>query len=134
MKVVIRQTPTQRRAAYALGRIRAKGELGEKYKSYVSSLGADILTLGLGQAMAGELQAAAGSNSDGKAHLSLYDDIEKWLCSSDPLAPFPHATNLLDAICNAEQANYLRAHSEALAVLEWLKKFARALLVDRNTG
>ncbi|MGC8485487.1 MAG: type III-B CRISPR module-associated protein Cmr5 [Candidatus Baltobacteraceae bacterium] len=129
------QMPEQRRANYALTCVRevardvAKDKSLAIYRSYVSSLGAAIITMGLGQAMATERQAKGG------AHQRLYKHLNGWLCcKAEPLAPFRNASDALEAICAADQHAYLRAHAEALAVLEWLKKFARALIpLDEST-
>jgi CRISPR-associated protein Cmr5 len=126
------RTLAQRRAAFALERIKErslKGNYGN-YVSYVDALPAAIHRNGLGQAVAMELAAV-----EDPGHRDLGRDLRDWLCGSDEAAPyrdFPNANDdkvaLLRAITQNDQARYLRAQSEALALLVWLKKIARALL------
>jgi CRISPR-associated protein Cmr5 len=137
------QSLAQRRAAHALSRIRLHEKAGANsygnYVSYTESLPATILMNGLGQAAATLLSKAAREKKDGKEviketdpHYSLYRDIQDWLCGSDPAAPYSNAANvpdkLMQAITGQDEETYLRAQSEALAYLVWLKKFANAYL------
>ncbi len=142
-------TLQQRRAKNALDRIM---ELKDKhhdfkklYRSYVDSLGPAILMNGLGQALATE-RAAAGTRQEGnkeegdgkgahrkKAHGEVYDSIERWLCRKDD-GVYPGSKDLLSAIMGHGQSRYLRAQGEALAWLEWHKKFCRAYLPDDDGG
>jgi CRISPR-associated protein Cmr5 len=101
-----------------------------KYVSYVKGLPANILRSGLGQAMAME---KAGAKTD-KGHGILYAHIDNWLTADRPNAPYRNRTGqLLHAIVNNDQDKYLRAQAEALAYLEWLKKFAVAFLGEDST-
>ena len=117
------QTLEQRRAAHALAKIKelekkGKDEYGH-FQSYVSSLPASIVMNGLGQAMAFELSA-------GKEHKLLHDVVEDWLCNHSGV--FTNEKVLMKAITENGQREYVHAQAEALAYLEWLKKFARAYL------
>ena len=122
----------QLRAADALKRIRAmESESYGKYVSYVSALPATILNSGLGQAMAQLLAQARGSED---AHKVLHDQVQSWLCEERKLfdkltdGRAAHQSNLILGIVEGDQKTYLTAQAEALAYLEWLKKFARAFL------
>jgi CRISPR-associated protein Cmr5 len=130
------QTPEQRRAADALRTVRAlenaDDAVRKRYRAYADRVGPSILMNGLGQALATE-RAAAGSNpqkADERAHDRLYRNIEAWLCrvggvyepSSD------QDPDLLKAIVQGGEADYLRAQAEVLAWLVWHKKFCRAYL------
>lgn len=125
------QTLEQKRAQHALNKVREierdyQGEQWEKFVSYVENLPATILTSGLGQAAAMLLAQAKGDTRD--AHYILYGSLEDWLCRDDPQAPYRAESDLMAAIVNRDRKTYLRAQAEALAWLEWLKKFAVALL------
>lgn len=102
------------------------------YVSYVRALPAEILQMGLGQALATQLAAAGGEKKD--PHRILYGQMERWLCSEHVETPFPEGENLMDAIVGHDEATYLRAQTEALAYLEWLKKFAVAFLKRPDKG
>lgn len=129
-----RQTLAQCRAAHALERIRRHEQAGKdaykNYVGYVEALPATILMNGLGQACATLLAKAEGDLT--KPHGLLYDDLESWLCRDDRAAPYPKASDLMQAIIDGDQKAYLHAQTEALAHLVWLKKFACAYL-ERGT-
>lgn len=123
------QTLAQRRAKDALTKIQ---NLEEKsyghYKSYVKALPANILKSGLGQAI------ATVRSRDKEGYPQLYKHLETWLCGSDEDMPYQNyhqgENPLLQAIVNHNQDKYIHAQAEALAYLEWLRKFADAFLKD----
>lgn len=126
------RTIEQLRAAHALGRVNALAadseELRKRYRSYVERLGPAIVMNGLGQALATE-RAAAGANPSGddeRAHARVYRNVHEWLCRPDGV--YPGANDLLEALMGHDEANYIRAQAEALAWLQWHKKFCRATL------
>lgn len=127
------KTLEQMRAEYAWKKIKElkdNQEYNKKnkelYASYVCRLPADIISIGLGQSLA-TLLAASQKNED--PHYILYTHLQGWLCSKDnDIAPYPNAGDLLEAIINNDQEHYKLARAEALALLEWLKKFAEAYL------
>ena len=122
----------QRRAADALASVESLKEEphGFKmlYRSYVDRIGPAIVMNGLGQALATERAAAGSKHTDReKAHDRLYCNLQRWLChQSDGI--YPDSTDLLKAIMDNDESMYLRAQAEALAWLEWHKKFCRAEL------
>lgn len=127
----MRQTLAQKRAKDALDKVRTiekdcQGEQQKKFVSYVECLPTTILTNGLGQAAAMLLAQAKGGRKD--AHRLLYDALESWLCRDHPQAPYRGESDLMKAIVERDRATYLYAQAEALAWLEWLKKFAVAYL------
>ncbi len=131
-------TTEQRRAKDALARVKEIGgeskPFKERYGSYVDRLGPAIVMNGLGQALATELAAASDRKGDDKrAHYKLYDSVQRWLCRKDE-GVYPSAPDLLTAIMEHDQSRYLRAQGEALAWLEWHKKFCRAYLPADDGG
>lgn len=122
-----------RRAEHALAQINAlQGERYGNYVSYVRALPAQILQMGLGQALATQLAAAKGCGDD--PHRWLFNHVEGWLCGEDPDAPYRGKEPIMEAIVQHDETHYLRAQAEALAYLEWLKKFAVGLLQDEDGG
>lgn len=126
------QTLEQRRAADALARVTdlngQSANFKKRYRAYVDRLGPTIVMTGLGQALATE-RAAAGPNPQGddeQAHQALYDHVQRWLCR--PGGVYAGGQDLLEAITQHDEANYLVAQAEALAWLQWHKKFCRAAL------
>ncbi len=134
------QNLAQERAKDAYSKIEELFHLGDygNYESYVKSLPATILTSGLGQAAA-MLKASAKigkskRTNDNRAYEKLYHHLSSWLCGgSSQHSPYPEDQDLLEAIINQDESHYLHAQGEALAYLEWLKKFAEARLADQET-
>lgn len=96
------------------------------YASYVSGLPATIISCGIGQATASLLSASKAAKD--KPHSTLYDHLENWLCRDDEAAPYPNSKPLMEAIIKNDREHYMWAQAEALAWLDWLKKFAAAYL------
>ncbi|HRI06428.1 MAG TPA: type III-B CRISPR module-associated protein Cmr5 [Nannocystaceae bacterium] len=130
-------------------------EFKKCYRSYVERLGPGIVMNGLGQALASE-RAAAGAYDEGEkrpkghpqerrrdegegrdddvkrkkkakddAHHQLYHNLNLWLCRAKG-GVYPGASDLLAAIVAGDESHYLRAQAEAIAWIEWHKKFCRA--------
>lgn len=132
------QTLGQKRAANALDAIKKleKDKDYGNFGSYVQRLPATIVMNGLGQAMAGELAAARLGGGDRmsideRAHKTLFDCVESWLfeCGS-----YKGERGLMAAIVEGSQEDYVRAQAEALAYLDWLKKFSQAYLNGGKDG
>ncbi len=133
------RTLEQRRAENALARVReleSRSELFRKrYRAYVDRMGPAIVMNGLGQALAMEL-ASAGANpchDDERAHRELYRSLQAWLCREGD-GVYPGAADLLTEIAGQPEERYLLAQAEALAWLEWHKKFCRAFFPRGEEG
>ena len=124
------RTLEQKRAAHALARIKEMLDRSEdeqkKYSSYVQSLPAAILMNGLGQAAAGLLARAKGKRED--MHFVLFVHLEEWLCRENEKSPYRGENDLIGAVTGRNRNAYLYAQVEALAWLQWMKKFAAAYL------
>ncbi len=122
-----RQSLEQQRAAQAAKDIceaKAKGRPdSSEYRSLVEGLPAMILANGLGQTCAYLLSRAEGDQH--KVELLLYCHLEQWVKSQIPQL---QQGGLLAALTNADVGTYRRAQVEALAYLQWLKRFAQAEL------
>lgn len=124
------QTPQQQRACYALERVQKAIQSrvdSKEYSSYASGLPAMIRMNGLGQAAAFYRAKGSGKDSKAIAYLSLYRLLSDWLCK-EPLAPFQKHPDLLEGITRSDMHSYLLAQAEALALLDWVKKFAKAFM------
>lgn len=136
------QSLSQERAKHALLKIntlKTNGNYG-RYVSYVSALPASILTNGLGQAMAQLLAQVDKKKGANDPHYILHHHVENWLCQKRKIfnrtdnGRVTHQSNLVQGIVEGDQKMYLLAQAEALAYLEWLKKFARAFLEKQEGG
>ena len=127
------RTSEQVRAENALARVsELAGEpddLRQLYRAYVDRLGPSIMMNGLGQTLATERAAASGRGVRERAHWRLYDNLQGWLCRDDGNI-YPGGADLLQAIMANDQSKYLLAQAEALAWLDWHKKFCRAELPE----
>lgn len=119
------QTLQQQRAAHALQCVKAYADAHtnkkdhSEYKSYASALPAMIHMNGLGQ-------AAAFFKSKGGTHQVLYTLLSDWLCAENK--PFSGRGDLLEGITRADMQTYRLAQAEAQALMDWVKKFAKAYL------
>ncbi len=107
-------------------------EEADRFASYVEGLPAAILTNGLGQALATLLSKSGQGRKD--PHYKLYECVQDWLCRDSSQAPYRLAEDLMDAIVSNDRQTYLRAQTETLSLLKWLKKFAVAYLKKDKGG
>ena len=134
------QSLAQKRACDALEKIKAIEELPYgNYAAYVKALPANIILSGLGQALAMEKEGSRkGAPSVSAGHKLLYCHLDDWLRRGWSSGPYYglDREDILEAIVKGSEDDYIRAQSEAMAYLDWLKKFAGALLKspDAATG
>ena len=122
------QNISQQRAAHALrmvqGWLNQPGIKQKEIKSYVNSFAPMILMSGFGQ-------TCAFYKSKGDEHARALDDMASWLL---PQVNGLNGNNLITAITQWDARTYQLAEAEALAYLDWMKKFARAYLEDDDAG
>jgi CRISPR-associated protein Cmr5 len=117
------QTLEQQRATKAWELVTQVKENSQGYNSWVKKVPVLILTNGLGQTL-----AFLKSKSDHEKEL-LYEHLSVWLMVQMSWSPqSQQKTDLLERLIHESSANYRRATIEALAFLNWLKRFAGALL------
>ncbi|MBU0500422.1 MAG: type III-B CRISPR module-associated protein Cmr5 [Gammaproteobacteria bacterium] len=124
VSVVSPQTLQQQRAGYALKKVRKAIEDGidqKEFKSYASAFPAMIQMNGLGQ-------AAAFYFSQGETHRKLYEILSGWLIKTGQ--PYTGKANLLAGITQEDMHRYRIAQAEALLLLDWVKRFAKAYAGD----
>ena len=123
------QTIQQQRAKYALKAVqdadKNKQITPKEFKSYASSFPAMIHMNGLGQ-------AAAFFYSKGEKdseHRALYCILSEWLKQKNQ----PYADlDLLEGITQKDMQTYRLAQMEALALMDWVKKFSKAFVEDKT--
>ena len=126
-----RRNQAQKRAADALAKVKALAAANDygNYRNYVKALPARIIMNGLGQALAMEKAGAQAKNPDiRKGHEKLFEHVQDWLLNGWEHTPYRGQSDILAAIVNGSEADYIRAQGEAMAHVEWLKKFAVAYL------
>lgn len=125
----------QERAEFALKKIQgiADGaqQMQEEVVRHLNGLPALIRMNGLGQALAFYRMKGTATG-----HELIYRMVGEWLCAkSSKGRVFPSNEDnpdVLAAITRSDIQQYMAAQNEALALLEWLKKFALALLKKSN--
>ncbi|MFB6259734.1 MAG: type III-B CRISPR module-associated protein Cmr5 [Thiohalorhabdaceae bacterium] len=127
------QTMQQRRAAFALERVQRVADndkiAPKEFVAYASGLPAMIHMNGLGQAAA-FYRSKGGDKQGGASYQYLYDLLSDWLC--DEGQPFEDHSDLLVGITSADMAAYMLAQAEAQALMDWVKKFAKAFLGEQE--
>lgn len=116
------QTIQQERAKYALEQVQAAAKSSE-FLSYASAMPAMIVMNGLGQTAAFYYSKGAKN----KAYLDLYNLLSGWLKQEGN--PYD-GKELLEGITQCNMQSYLLAQAEALALLDWVKKFAKAYMKE----
>ncbi len=122
------QTMQQQRAKYALLGIEdvIEARISQKeFKSYAASFPAMIRMNGLGQAVAFYRSKGAETNDKGRAYRALYDLLSRWLAEEGQ--PY-HGSDLLAGITSNDMHVYRAAQVEALLLLDWVTKFAKAYM------
>ncbi len=124
---VAKTTLDQDRAAHALEKIRSmQGNHDGMYVSYISAMPATIVMNGLGQALITQLSKAKKGQA-GDSHRLIYEHLCDWLSQQVAGLEGP-ADQLIERLMNNDQAVYVHAQAEAMAYLNWLKQFSRAML------
>jgi CRISPR-associated protein Cmr5 len=130
----LQQTLQQKRAAHAWscivkvdGRKTEKNEPDEKFKKRYGSLVRGLSSLvqsdGLGQMLA--FLKAKDKNKGNTEHIEAYTNISNWI-SIEFGVTYKQGETLLEWLLTQETPMYRRVTAEALAYLNWLKRFAEA--------
>ncbi len=124
-------TIQQQRAKFALERIqklpvKLKQKEQTEFISYASSLPAMIHMNGLGQAMA----FCKVKGKDRESYAQLYQLVSDWLIERGQ--PYAGQKSVLDGITQCDMQHYQLAQAEALVLMSWVKKFAKAFLAEEG--
>lgn len=127
------RTLGQKRSAYALEEVLATGcKKPQEFKAFCAGAPAVILQNGLGQAFAFWLSKGKGDPAD--KHQALLEIIMKWLCMNQDdirnafITPCRTPGEMVRALSDMNQHDYLAAQDETLALLEWVKRYAKAFV------
>jgi len=142
------RTMEQKRAKFALEQVlRIMKKIEEKkdgqekakkdFRSFSAGAPSMILQNGFGQTLAFWL--VKGTDKDGRIkkndkHIELFDIVKDWLSYQNAdvkniFAKEKDKTKLMNELMSMTQKDYLVAQNEALALLEWVKRFANADLI-----
>ncbi len=121
-------------ALHAVSSIKDRPADYGNYVGYVKAFPANIRNLGLGQSLAFLLSKAAGEKKPPANHVLatphglLYAHVTSWLAKRSIFLGDISPANFMTRLVEGNQSEYLHAQIEAMAYLEWLKKFAVAEL------
>ena len=120
------RTLGQKRAAFALKKVlELRGsEVAKRFKPFSAGAPSMILQNGFGQALA--FWASKGKDE----HKEMLDILRSWLSDEMELLKGKNTPDLLKNLSEMEQADFFEAQAEAIAVLEWVKRYANAFLND----
>jgi len=120
-------TKEQQRASFALKQVEQvfRIPVDKDSANFVVGVPTMILANGLGQTLAFLLSKK--SSQDNK-HTQTFSIIKRWLEQQgiEGLQPETNDLNFLKQFAALEQKHYLCAQQEALAMLQWLKRYVRA--------
>jgi CRISPR-associated protein Cmr5 len=114
----------QQRAAYCLEMLKNLVCSRDEFKPLSAGLPSMILQNGFGQTLAFLL--AKGKDK----HQAAFEIIALWLVNRKLICHSNQQVDILHQISKMNQAQYLQAQRETLAMLEWLKRYANAALFE----
>lgn len=121
------QLISQQRAAFALRHmehaLRHAPDKQRQIRTVANSIPAQIQRTGLGQTLAFALSKK--EKNDGHGWSCLYELLQEWLCKEQQIY---RGETLMASLCQGDMKQYQQAQAEALALLVWVRKFARAML------
>jgi CRISPR-associated protein Cmr5 len=127
------QTLEQKRASEAWSCVQYVNEeidnhkFKKEYRSIVLKLPSLILTNGFGQTLA--FLKSKGKGDESNAEEKVYRDVQEWLKKSEVINWDSATQNeLIERIMAINSDKYRHVTTEALAFLNWLKRFADAVL------
>lgn len=122
-------------------------DIFDKYESLVKGFPAIITNNGLGQAVAYLFSKSKTEDGSLSAEGLLLSHLEKWLCKSElneDVAYYPRPYDeeynenkpgvLLESIREKDSTRYRQATLEALAFINYLRRFASGLEISRTRG
>ena len=118
------QTKEQKRSQFALEQISRhfNDRVDPETANFIVGMPTMILTNGLGQSMAFLLSKGDRQSKYGR----VFDIISTWLQQDIQELAAPSEMEFLKQFSRLDQGVYLTAQQETLAVLQWLKRYARA--------
>jgi CRISPR-associated protein Cmr5 len=116
------QTKEQRRSAFALKQVEAAFGIpvNKETANFVVGVPTMVLANGLGQTLAFLLSKQKDQ------HIKAFEVIQLWLEQEIPALHAPSKIGFLNKFAGLDQDGYLNAQQEALALLQWLKRYVRA--------
>jgi len=90
-----------------------------------------ILQNGFGQTMAFLISKCKGKTEKTDKHFFTFRTIARWSESVNEKVP-SEKSGFFEAVSKLEQTDYLKLQEEALKMLQWLKRYARAFQEEES--
>jgi len=119
----MQRTLAQQRSEYVLEQLRAVRGNHTEFEKLTMGLPSMILQNGLGHSLA-FLLAKAGNDANDK-HMAAFRIIAGWLLKQKVVTDATPA-EVMRALSTMDQGRYLTGQAEALKLLEWVKRYAKA--------
>lgn len=123
------RTLGQERSEYALDKVLGAINI-DKFDSFAAGAPTQILQNGFGQALA---FWASKSEKDVKFN-KILSIVKEWLESKNFVSRSDDFSGFIMNISRLSQQDYLAAQKEALALLEWVKRYAKAFCKSNDEG
>ncbi len=127
-------TLAQERSIFALKQLESLNGGTDKFAKLLAGLPAMILQNGFGQTLAFLLAKGTDDKRNAKTndeHIQAFDVLVAWLTRCNIL-PEGNRGKAVKALASLDQAAYLQAQTESLALLEWVKRYAGAGLFKQG--
>ncbi len=125
------QTIQQQRAKYALEKVEALNKVQKShFVSYASELPSMIHMNGLGQAMTFNKAKGVGKDEKAMSRKALYNIVSEWVCKKPGI--YSQHTDILEGITQQSMHDYQLAQTETLLLMGWVKKFAKAFIIEEE--
>lgn len=121
-------TLAQERSRFALEKVRALQGDRKKFGTFAQGLPAMVKQNGFGQTLAFLLHKGTdreGRLDNSKEHTQAFRILAAWL-QNRGILPDVAPRAVMARLSEMSQQDYLRAQEEALAVWEWVKRYANA--------
>lgn len=119
-------TKEQKRSEFALAQIEKFKAVDSELANFIVGTPTMMMTNGLGQTLAFLLSKKKDKFG------TVYNSIKEWLMRELPYLKAGSETEFLKSIATMDAEQYLRAQQEALMMLSWLKRYARAFEKDER--
>jgi CRISPR-associated protein Cmr5 len=122
----------QKRSDFALKQLKDAFSNGgdfvitEKLANFIVGAPTMILQNGFGQTMAFLISKCKGRTDINDKHYFTFRTIARWSERVNDQVSSPETSGFFEAVSNLEQNDYLKLQEEALKMLQWLKRYARA--------
>lgn len=120
----------QQRSEFALKRIQSLETVDKDLANFIVGTPTMILQNGFGQTLAFLLSKCKGTHKETDKHYFTFKTITGWSNRTNPAVPGTEK-EFFETISKLDQSDYLTLQEEALRMLQWLKRYAKAFQEEK---